>query len=93
MKGAVDPRVSVDEVQEIFFPRPQEGELPGHGLSGADLPVAMEFLDLPPLRGSEFLEDRLGDIPLRDGPIEVREDGPFHPLIRLPCPLRGRRPS
>src|SRR5213080_4095384 len=61
----VDFDMFIHETDQVRLFRANERELSDHRLARPDLPGPMQFLDLPPARGSELLQDRLGHVPSR----------------------------
>src|SRR5947207_7641202 len=67
----VDFDMFIHETDQVRLFRANERALSDHRLARPDLPGPLQFLDLPPARGSELLQDRLAHVRLSDRAVEV----------------------
>src|SRR5213080_4999652 len=70
----VDFDMFIHETDQVHLLRADERELSDHRLARPDLPGPVQLLDLPPARGSELVQDRLGHVRPSDRTVEVGQD-------------------
>src|SRR5207237_10060334 len=58
----VDFDMFIHETDQVRLFRANERELSDHRLARPDLPGPTQFLDLPPARGSQLIQDRPGHV-------------------------------